>query len=91
MQKITRNAEFIKYFKDGGREQKNCNNLHIIGDKLYNYGTILIEDDGAIAKVNLTKYSRTTSKIQSYIKREYADLNREVVYFDNIDFNSDDL
>lgn len=43
--------------------------LSIEGDNLINYTTIIATRDGDTIKLNTTKYSRTTSKIQSLIKR----------------------
>lgn len=44
--------------------------LSIDGDNLINYSTIIAIRDGNTIKLNTTKYSSTTSKIQSMIKRE---------------------
>lgn len=49
--------------------QGKGNTLSIDGDKLINYTTIIAIREGNTIKLNTTKYSTTTSKIQSMIKR----------------------
>ena len=71
MNRITKNNDFITYYLAGGREQKNCNNLHIKGDKLFNYDTVIAQksEDGTLY-INMTKYSTSTSRIQNALLRE---------------------
>ena len=79
------NIELIKRFSkgytsggSGGKAFNNKYNLRIEGDNLVNYSTIIAKRglNGEIV-LNKKKYSRTTSKIQSYI-RNYCNVSREV-------------
>ena len=81
------NIELIKAFNrgytyggSGGRLHGNYN-LRIEGDNLVNYSTIIAkrELNGGIV-LNKKKYSRTTSKIQNYI-RQYCNVIEEVEEF----------
>jgi len=65
------NLQVIQAFRDGATHGKSGDgNLYIDGDLLRNYNTTLAQrvDCGFI--VNDSKYSRTTSKIQTIIRRE---------------------
>ena len=81
------NIELIKSFNRGatrggsGGRLYGRYNLRIEGDNLVNYSTIIAkrELNGAIV-LNKYKYSRTTSKIQSYI-RTYCNVIEEVEEF----------
>ena len=92
--KITRHNDFIVYYIRGGRDQEKCGNLRIEGDKLFNYNTVIAqfksEDE---IYINMTKYSRSTSRIQNYLL-EYAEcyLGRYgIKKFYDIDFNTQEL
>lgn len=66
--------ELIKYFCNGRLHKGKGSNLKIvkIDDKavLYNYGTIIaVRDSNNTIFLNTIKYSRTTSKNQTLIKR----------------------
>lgn len=72
-------TNFIKGATSGHTPVRNITNgyhtfkgttLSIDGDNLINYTTIIATRDGNTIKLNITKYSSTTSKIQSLIKRE---------------------
>lgn len=81
------NIELIKKYNAGatrggsGGRLYGRYNLRIEGDKLVNYSTIIAKRDvnGNII-LNNHKYSRTTSKIQSYIKN-YCNVIAEVDEF----------
>ena len=81
------NIELIKSFNRGatrggsGGRLYGRYNLRIEGDNLVNYSTIIAkrEVNGGIV-LNKHKYSRTTSKIQSYI-RSYCNVIEEVEEF----------
>lgn len=83
------NLELIKSFNrgaksgySGGRDKDlKRYNLRIEGDNLVNYSTIIAKRglNGAIV-LNKKKYSRTTSKLQSYI-RSYCNVVEEVEGF----------
>lgn len=78
------NIELIKAFNRGAKKGGSGGrlygdyNLRIEGDNLVNYSTIIAkrEENGAII-LNAHKYSRTTSKIQNYI-RSYANVILEL-------------
>lgn len=81
------NIELIKKFARGGTTGGSGGrlygryNLRIEGDNLVNYSTIIakrVSNNGVI--LNNHKYSRTTSKIQGYI-RQYCDIVEEVNEF----------
>lgn len=78
MNRITRNNDFIEYFLNGGRDQKKCNNLYIEDNKLFNYNTILLEEVENEIYFNTTKYSKSTSRIQTYIRQELYYMDRYI-------------
>lgn len=94
MNRITRNNDYIEYFVRGGRDQKNCNNLHIIDDKLFNYNTVIAQlgEDGYLY-INMTKYSTSTSRIQNYLLKEaeYWYYNTYIVLDEDIKRNTQSL
>lgn len=61
------NEQILKKFVEGATTGKT-NNLRIVGNLLYNYQTVIAErsETNGFA-LNRTKYSQTTSKIQSKI------------------------
>ena len=62
------NADFIKEF-GRGRSSGNYSNLHIVGNKLYNYWTVIAERVEGGISLNIRKYSRSTTNIQNLIRR----------------------
>ena len=92
--RITRNNDFIEYFVRGGRDQKNCNNLHIRGDKLFSYNTVIAQvgEDGYLY-INMTKYSTSTSRIQNYLLKqaEYWYYSAYIVLDEDIRMNRQSL
>lgn len=67
-----KNIEVIKKFIARKVAKSSNNNLRTNGDRIVNYSTGLAEwtQDGKKVIVNTTKYSVTTSKIQTYIRYE---------------------
>lgn len=83
MPKMT-NKEVISNYYRGNIQPKiesHTGNLYIThsGRKLMNYNTCLSQRVGHTIIINVTKYSVTTSKIQTWIKAEFA-YNPSVVY-----------
>lgn len=80
------NIELIKRFNNGatsggsGGRLYGYYNLRIEGNRLINYNTIIAVRKNNGVYLNNHKYSSTTSKIQTYIRR-YCDVIKEV---DNI-------
>ncbi len=70
----TNNLNVIKTFLNGGQAESHTTNLRTVGNRLVNYNTTIAQrnDDGELI-VNLTKYSSTTSKLQSYLMRAVVD------------------
>ena len=66
------NNDFIHDFIFGDKEYGACNHLMCYSDGdtryLVNYSTVILYEDTEGFHFNNHKYSRTTSKIQSYIK-----------------------
>ena len=62
------NLEFIRAFASG-KSSGNYSNLHIIGNKLVNYGTTIAERIEGGISLNIRKYSRSTTNIQNLIRR----------------------
>ena len=61
------NLEFIRAFANN-KSSGNYSNLHIIGNKLLNYETVIAERIKGGISLNIRKYSRSTSIIQNLIK-----------------------
>ena len=64
------NDALLTMFIEGTKRYGACNHLGFTDDKLWNYSTVLCEIDrrNRRAKLNVRKYSTTTSKIQSKLK-----------------------
>ena len=86
------NTNIIKSFMNGatcghtptrditnGYHTFNGTTLSIEGNYLINYTTIIAERDGNTIKLNNYKYSRTTSKIQSEIRRQALSNGLELI------------
>lgn len=74
-----RNRDLIRAFYQGATSGKGSN-LEIIGDKLVNYSTCILERTSTGGFIfNITKYSSTTSRIQSYIRSEIPENRRIAV------------
>lgn len=61
------NVEFIKKFKNGATSGKYCN-LKIDGNNLINFDTVIATRVENGVKLNIRKYSRTTTGIQNHIR-----------------------
>lgn len=73
------NEDLIRRFSNGYTSGRSFSgNLYIEGDKLINYWTTIAKrnEEGNVV-LNSDKYSRTTSKIQGYIRR-ICDVVQEV-------------
>lgn len=69
---------------------KSSLHLHIEGNNLFSYATLIAHNDGnGVVTVNLTKYSRTTSKHQSLLMRELAKTTAKVNTIYGVRINSD--
>ena len=64
-----KNVDLIRKFGNGATSGK-CGNLKIDGNNLINYSTVIAQRVTNGIKLNVRKYSRTTSKIQSTIRSE---------------------
>jgi hypothetical protein len=89
------NQQLIARFVDGfadGKDQSHTGNLWVSpnGDKLVNYATCLIQVVNGVIIFNETKYSASTSKIQSYIRREIG-LTRSFISLKGVPFDTRDL
>ena len=75
-----KNERVIENYFNG----KNCHSLNVYasGDNLINYNTIMVHFENNTYYVNISYYSVTTSKIQSYITRElYYIRNSNIIYY----------
>jgi hypothetical protein len=70
------NQNVIKAFhnQQEGKIESHTGNLWIdgTGQRLMNYSTCLAQYIGNVVVINDTKYSVTTSKIQTYIRSEFS-------------------
>lgn len=57
--------------------------LESLGDTLYNYNTQIAYIKEGVLYLNTRKYSSTTSRIQSLIKRLATDRNIQIIEFNN--------
>ena len=66
------NKDFIKSFIAGEKEYGACNHLGYTGKTLWNYSTVICEVDrkNKCADLNTRRYSNTTGRIQSMLRRE---------------------
>ena len=78
------NRDLVIDFINGEKECGACNHLFFKGNELYNYSPLLCTIDryNRIADLNIRKYSRTTSKIQSMIGNELASRGYAVSTYD---------
>lgn len=76
-----RNKEVVIAFSHRERAKSSTGSLWSTGDCLYSYSTCIAEytKDGKLY-VNLTKYSTTTSKHQTLVKRHLFDVAYMFVY-----------
>jgi hypothetical protein len=88
-----KNEKVIEKFIAGEAEYftSHTGNLWSRYNELWNYRTMIAKFDHESKKllINVTKYSVTTSKIQTYLKREskYAPAGYEVIEVNHNDLN----
>ena len=84
-----RNIEVIKQFLNKSSGNSNSKNLISDGVRLLNYSTCIAEwADDFVLFINVTKYSRSTSRIQSMILRELKTLIHKSVSLGNVPINT---
>lgn len=71
------NSEVVKAFFNHTRLSSHNGNLKTTPDTLINYSTIIAYYEDGIYHINISKYSITTSKIQTLIKRYLQNHNIE--------------
>ena len=67
MAKMNKHEIFTAFVS--GKTSGSASNLEIVGDRLINYSTVIAKRDGEFFRVNETKYSVTTSKNVTILKR----------------------
>lgn len=77
------NYDFIGEFIRGERRFGAYCHLGYSEDKLYNYSTVIctIDRDNKTARLNVKKYSSTTSRIQSMVKGALRKANYEITEY----------
>lgn len=81
---VTQNSQVIKHFLTDNKEVGTKNlSTHYDSDtgvvRLKNYATIIAERDGNNVRLSTKKYSVTTSKIQSEVRREAKSMSLNIV------------
>lgn len=78
------NKELIKVFISGNKKTAVANHLGFKDDRLINYSTVLcrIDRNEKQAMFNNRKYSPTTSKIQSMLRRELSYSGYEIIEYE---------
>ena len=67
MAKMNKHEIFTAFVS--GKTSGSASNLEIVGNRLINYSTVIAERVGKHIRVNETKYSPTTSKNVTILKR----------------------
>ena len=83
-----RNIEVIKQFLNKSSGNSDTKNLISDGVRLLNHNTCIAEWTDDFVLFNVTKYSRSTSRIQSMILRELKTLIHKSVSIDNVPINT---
>ena len=86
-----RNIEVIKQFLNKSSGNSYTGNLISDGVKLFSYNTCIAEWTDDFVLFNVTKYSRSTSRIQSMILSELKKLIHKSVSIDNVPINTQRL
>lgn len=86
-----RNIEVIKQFLNKSSGNSYTKNLISDGVRLVNYNTCIAEWTDDFVLFNVTKYSRSTSRIQSMILSELKKLIHKSVSIDNVPINTQRL
>lgn len=84
------NKDIINAFINGKAYAHNTNlRVGCMGDRLINYSTTLAQHCGKKIIFNETKYSVSTSKIQSWLR--YAIKDFDLIVVDNVPMGTQDL
>lgn len=86
-----RNIEVIKQFLNKSSGNSDTKNLISNGVRLFSYDTCIAEWTDGFVLFNVTKYSRSTSRIQSMVLRELRKLIHKSVFIDNVPINTEYL
>lgn len=81
------NYNLINIFLNKDKSYKT-HNMSIDGNKLIMYSTVIAEYAGDILILNNSKYSRTTSKYQSYLLRQSKTYFNNVIVVTNVPIDS---
>lgn len=78
------NYEFLSNFVSGEEPYSVACYGHLLklGEGLYNYSTLICEIDGNKARLNVRKYSRTTTRIQSTLRRILENKGFEIIEYE---------
>lgn len=82
-----RNIEVIKQFLNKSSGNSDSKNLISDGVRLINYNTCIAEWTDSLLLVNVTKYSRSTSRIQNMLLSEVR-FGHKVVQVENVSINT---
>ena len=84
-----RNIEVIKQFLNKSSGNSDTKNLISDGVRLFSYNTCIAEWTDDFMLFNVTKYSRSTSRIQSMILKELQKINTyKFIFIDNVPINT---
>lgn len=86
-----RNIKVIKQFLNKSSGNSDTKNLISDGVRLFSYNTCIAEWTDDFVLFNVTKYSRSTSRIQSMILSELKKLIHKSVSIDNVPINTQRL
>lgn len=76
--RVMTNKEICKAFAQGATEGK-ANSMHIYENRIFSYDTCIAQRHGKKILFNVTKYSPTTSKQQTYLRHAISQEGLEVV------------
>lgn len=82
-----RNIEVIKQFLNKSSGNSYTGNLISDGVKLFSYNTCIAEWTDSLLLVNVTKYSRSTSRIQNMLIQELKSRYSQLT-IDNVPINT---
>lgn len=83
-----RNIEVIKQFLNMSSGNSYTWNLISDGIKLFSYNTCIAEWTDDLVLFNVTKYSSSTSRIQSMMLRELQKSIHKFIFIDNVPINT---
>lgn len=84
------NKEICKAFAQGATEGK-ANSMHIYENRIFSYDTCIAQRYGKKILFNVTKYSPTTSKQQTYLRDAINREGLEIVEVSGIKMYTRDL